>query len=165
MIVYKKVAYNVINLFSTIGRNYQYLIIGELCDLSTLIPKGAHHIDFLAPRRSAYSCLELTKRLYSLLDEENGELLIIVTKEEENSRKISVFDIPYLHEVTLKILHLSWMRNLRFLPLCFAPFSAFSYFFPLKKVEFIDAVCPSKELLNFCESRNIRLVYKQIRKS
>lgn len=157
--VYRLVSYNVTHLISTIGRNYERLIIGEYFDERLLGKKKKNSIAFLTPtRRSPKMTFELIKRLYSLLDEKEGELVVVLSKQEDDKDKVSVFDIPYLHEITIRFLGLKWMKwGCRF-PLFFEPLASCRIILkhkPHTRIE--ECMCPYSDISDFCLERNIKL--------
>ena len=163
--VYKATSYNATHLFSTIGRNYRCLIIGEVCDLSPLKFDLSECICFLSPaRRSMLATKELIKRLYSLLDEDKGHLYIILRKESVSNTKISVFDIPYLHEITMNLLKIRYMKLISKFPLFMDPISCARYLLKLNcSSDLVEADCPSKEISDFCQERNIVIHFYYIK--
>ena len=69
----KKICWNADHLFTTIDRNYDVLIIGENCNLEL---NGKKVIRFCSHNRSMLASYELLRRLFSLVDEENGKIII-----------------------------------------------------------------------------------------
>lgn len=160
--IYKKLAYNAIHLFSTIDRNYEYLVIGDWCDIENIV-KGSKFISFLSPeKRSPYIILELIKRLYSLLDEKKGTIVIVLNKKHSNKKRFSVFDIPFLHEITLKNKGIGWMKYAVRLPLLFNPYRCL-LLFRNKRVDFEEVECPFPEISKFCNDRGVRLIFNYIK--
>ena len=155
-IVYDKATFNSTHLFTTIDRNYDYLIIGDFCEVSSHEGQGKT-ITYLSPQPRSMDAIELlVMRLYSLLDEEKGELIIIKDKKKKTS-KISVFDVPFLHEITLKKLGLSKMKYLCRLPLLFAPISSIRLLLNIRRKGILqENKCPSGRLAEFCASRHIK---------
>lgn len=157
--VYRLSAYNVTHLFSTIGRNYKRVVIGESFDERKLEGKENDTIAFLSPtRRSPLMTLEMVKRLYSLLDESDGELVIVLRNHKDNINNVSVFDIPFLHEVTLNSLGLSWMKLKSRFPIIFEPLASGRVLFGYKPdSDIVEARCPFSDISDFCLERNIKL--------
>lgn len=161
-IVYIKIAYNATHLFTTLDRNYKYLVVGDWCNIEELV-KGDKFISFLSPeKRSPHTILELVRRLYSLLDEETGILIIVLNEEYSLKKRFSVFDIPFLHEITLKANGIGWMKYAVRLPLLFSPCKSFMLFQD-KKVCFKEIECPFPEITRFCNDRGIHLKFKYIK--
>lgn len=161
--VYDKAAFNSTHLFTTIDRNYDYLVIGDYCDISNYERQGKT-IAYLSPKLRSMEAIELlVMRLYSLLDEEKGELIIIKDKKGKSS-KISVFDIPFLHEITLNKLGLSKMKYLCRLPLLFAPIGSIRLLLSIRRKGILqESKCPSEKLAAFCESRHIKYKFYYLR--
>ena len=155
---YRKFSYNASHLFTTIGRNYEKLVIGDDCDLSTVLD-GKRSILFMSPQPRSMQAVEfLVKRLYSLLDEEKGELIIVMKRPDKN-KGINVFDIPYLHENTLNDCGLTKMRYLCRLPLLFSFLGTIKLFLGISKDKPIEIKLDNPELVMFCESRHIKFKF------
>ena len=162
--VYKKSSYNATHMFSTIGRNYKYLVIGDQCDYQNVIGDD-NSIAFLSPiPQSNYATYEFVRRLYSLLDEEYGTLVITKFENNNNETRISVFDVPYLHENTLSQLGKQRMKLLCRLPFLYSPIGSFKVLWGIKCNKIPEITnCPLGNIVAFCESRNIRLKYYKIK--
>ena len=156
-------SYNATHLFTTIDRNYLCLVIGDDCVEAGKFEKEEKCITFLSPVPRSMECVTiLVKRLYSLLDETHGELIIMKRKVEPD-RKFSVFDVPYIHENTLHILGIERMKYACRMPLLFSPIGSIKLLLNVKmKGEIQRVSCPSDELIRFCESRNIKYKFYYI---
>ena len=153
----KKICWNADHLFTTIDRNYDVLIIGENCNIDCTDKKV---IRFCSPNRSMLASNELVRRLYSLVDEENGKIVICCREKLLESKKITALDVPYLHEMQLAKYDIGRARIKKFLPLLFAPIDTLLYLMGIKrKVTTIGHPIPDY-LLRFCNDRikNIELV-------
>lgn len=153
----KKICRNADHLFSTIDRNYDVLIIGENCDIDCSVKKV---IRFCSPNRSMLASYELVRRLYSLVDEENGKIVICCREKLIESKNITALDVPYLHEMQLAKYGIGRARIKKFLPLLFAPIDTLLYLIGIKrKVTTIGHPIPDY-LLDFCQNRikNIEVV-------
>lgn len=160
--IYNSTAYNARHLFSTIGRNYKRLVIGEMCDVSQFLgEEGA--LCFLSPaKRSTLMVFELVKRLYSLLDEDSGELYIVI-HSNRNSNMVSVFDVPYLHDITLKSLGIVKKKWKSHFPLFFEPQASIKFLFRrFIHNNLVESVCPYSDISSFCRERNIKLRFYYI---
>lgn len=151
----KKISWGADHLFSDIGRNYDYLLIGEPWDYSVLKGKA---ITFFAPNRSILSSYELTRRLYSLLKEESGTVILSCQEKNFNSKRISVQDIPYLHETQLHKYHIANAKLKKYLPFLFAPFETFTFLLHKKRVKNGNMdTSQYPEIRDFCKERSINL--------
>lgn len=151
----KKISWNADHMFSDIGRNYDYLLIGEPWDYSELNGKT---IVFFSPNRSMLSCCELTRRLYSLLKEESGTVVVSCQERNFKSQRISVLDVPYLHETQLRKYHITHAKLKKFFPLLFAPIETIKFMMAKKqnKMQYMDNnIYPA--IANFCQERNIKI--------
>ena len=151
-----KIAWNADHLFSDIGRNYDYLLIGEPWNCDEL--KGKK-ICFFSPNRSMLSSHELGRRLFSLLKEETGTLVISCREGQLGSKKLSVLDIPYLHETQQHKYGITHGKLKTYLPFVFAPIESLRYFLSTKREKVADvSLSEYASLLDFCKVRNINLL-------
>lgn len=150
----KKIAWNADHLFSEIGRNYDYLLIGEPWHHECL--KGKK-ICFFSPNRSLLSSYELSRRLFSLLKEKTGTLIVSCRPEALESKKISVLDIPYLHEMQLHKYDISHSKLKTYLPFVFAPIETMRHFLAPQREKASDVPLEEySEMVDFCKARNIK---------
>lgn len=151
-----KIAWNADHLFSDIGRNYDYLLIGEPWNCDEL--KGKK-ICFFSPNRSMLSSHELGRRLFSLLKEETGTLVISCREGQLGSKKLSVLDIPYLHETQQHKYGITHGKLKTYLPFVFAPIESLRCFLSTKREKVADvSLSEYASLLDFCKVRNINLL-------
>lgn len=151
----KKISWNADHMFSDVGRNYDYLLIGEPWDYSEL---NGRVITFFAPNRSMLSCYELTRRLYSLLNEENGKLIISCREKNIGSQSLSVLDVPYLHEMQLTKYHIGKAKLKKHLPFLFAPVATTSFLFARKRMcQEVSKTGVCTQTIDFCKERNINI--------
>lgn len=157
--IYNATAYNAKHMFSTVGRNYKRLVIGEMCDEKKTFGQNGETICFLSPaKRSPQMIFELIKRLYSLLDEKSGELFIVQHRSSEKNDKISVFDIPYLHEITLRSFGITYMKWTSRFPLFVEPLASFRFLLNCSShIALIEDICPYNKIVTFCKDRNINV--------
>ena len=151
-----KIAWNADHLFSDIGRNYDYLLIGEPWNCDEL--KGKK-ICFFSPNRSMLSSHELGRRLFSLLKEETGTLVISCREGQLGSKKLSVLDIPYLHETQQHKYGITHGKLKTYLPFVFAPIESLRYFLSSKREKVAEvSLSEYASLVDFCKVRNINLL-------
>ena len=151
-----KIAWNADHLFSDIGRNYDYLLIGEPWNSDEL--KGKK-ICFFSPNRSMLSSHELGRRLFSLLKEETGTLVISCREGLLDTRKLSVLDIPYLHETQLHKYGITHGKLKTYLPFVYAPIESLRYFLSTKREKVAEVLISEyASLAEFCKVRNINLL-------
>ena len=148
------IAWKADHLFSDIDRNYDYLLIGEPWNYRDEIEGKV--ICFFCPNRSFLSSYELARRLFSLLKENSGTLIISCTEKTLNSDSFSALDMPYLHETQLHKYGFKDAKLKTYLPFIFAPFATFRYFMNKKtsKISEID-IATYPKLSEFCRERNI----------
>ncbi|WP_440440937.1 hypothetical protein [Phocaeicola coprocola] len=155
LLAYRKFSFIATHLFTTIGRNYERLIIADNCDLSSLT-KDFYYLSFISyESRSIQAVNLLVKRLYSLLDEKKGELIIVMRKPKK-TKGIAVADIPYFHENTLADLDKQYMKYFCRLPLLFNPLATIKLFINVSKRKPVESILYDNELKHFLDSRNIK---------
>lgn len=155
LLAYRKFSFIATHLFTTIGRNYERLIIADNCDLSSLT-KDFYSLSFISYEpRSIQAVNLLVKRLFSLLDEKRGEL-VIVMRYPEKTKGITVSDIPYFHENTLSDLNKKYMKYFCRLPFLFSPLASIKLFINVPKQKPVEATLRDNELKLFLDSRNIK---------
>lgn len=151
-----KIAWNADHLFSDIERNYDYLLIGEPWNSDEL--KGKK-ICFFLPNRSMLSSHELGRRLFSLLKEETGTLVISCREGLLSSKELSVLDIPYLHETQQHKYGITHGKLKTYLPFVFAPIESLRYFLSTKREKVAEvSLSEYASLADFCKVRNINLL-------
>ena len=151
-----KIAWNADHLFSDIGRNYDYLLIGEPWNCDEL--KGKK-ICFFSPNRSMLSSHELGRRLFSLLKEETGTLVISCREGLLDTKNLSVLDIPYLHETQQHKYGITHGKLKTYLPFVFAPIESLRYFLSSKREKVAEvSLSEYASLVDFCKVRNINLL-------
>lgn len=149
------------SLFSldpTLPRNFDYLVIGDICDLGDLIPKNSSSICFLSPERTIEGSFLILKHVFSLLEENNGTVIFVSKYKNLSSKKITLFDIPFLHPVTINRLGFQkFLKKSRF-PLIFSPISSIKFLIspkPMRKI-YSDSFSHRK-LEDFCKERKISI--------
>lgn len=151
-----KIAWNADHLFSDIGRNYDYLLVGEPWNCDEL--KGKK-ICFFSPNRSMLSSHELGRRLFSLLKEETGTLVISCREGLLDTKNLSVLDIPYLHETQQHKYGITHGKLKTYLPFVFAPIESLRYFLSTKREKVAEvSLSENASLADFCKVRNINLL-------
>ena len=151
-----KIAWNADHLFSDIGRNYDYLLIGEPWNSDELNGKK---ICFFSPNRSMLSSHELGRRLFSLLKEKTGTLVISCREGLLDTKKLSVLDIPYLHEIQQHKYGITHGKLKIYLPFVFAPIESLRYFLSTKREKVAEvSISEYASLAEFCKVRNINLL-------
>ena len=153
----KKICWNADHLFTTIDRNYDVMIIGENCNLEL---NGKKVIRFCSHNRSMLASYELLRRLFSLVDEENGKIIICCREKLLDSKHISALDVPYLHEMQLSKYKIGKVRIKKYFPLLFAPISTMMYITGAKHSVAMREFSLPDYITDFCRDRirNVELV-------
>lgn len=164
LVVYFRNAYVARHINSNIERNVERLVIGDWCNPDKLI-KNKKSIIYLSPSPQSEQATSLfVKRLFSLLDEDKGVLVIVKKCDSKKKKGISVFDIPFMHENTLADMGKQWMKRFCKIPFIFDFCGSLKVLTRINRSnQFIKAECPISEIKSFCQKRNIRIDYYTIK--
>ena len=134
------------------------LVIGDTCTQELLEKyKLGNSLEIQFPDRGLLASRLIFMHVESVL-EEHGRLIILHDKNTTRE-KLSIYDIPYLHAITLKELKLeSKAKSVRY-PLILEPVKSIKYLLGIKKTGYHEAKCPIPELVSFCNERRIDLIY------
>ncbi|MBQ9204532.1 MAG: hypothetical protein IJ155_09855 [Prevotella sp.] len=152
------------NTFTEKHRNFDLLVIGEKYDVTSIIPEGKTFLQFDAPNRSLFASFLILQAKFSWLNEGKGKCIIICRKRNEESRSVSIFDIPFLHVITINKYKLRRQQSELKSPLLSHPLQVMNFFFGRKYDNSSVERCPLKEIEDFCAQRDIELEYRVINK-
>ncbi len=102
-------------------RNVDFLVIGTFIDARSFIPKGKSFVQIAAPGRGLFSAYQVLRHTHSILKEEGGTVMLAFEKGKD---KFTVFDMPFLHPVTVKKYHLEGLKRESRFPMIFAPINS-----------------------------------------
>lgn len=149
---------SVFSLIPSSPRNFDYLVIGEYWNIGNQIPKGERAIYFSAPGRTMGAAFTILQHVFSVL-KENGTVILIVKNKNIESNSFTVFDIPYLHPVTIRRLGLAALSRKSRYPLIFSPIYSIKFLFPApKQSELTIRAVFEEKIQKFCEERNISII-------
>lgn len=139
-------------------RNVDYLIIGDLCCVEKFLPENSSHIEITAPDRSLKSSFEILRHVFCILNEDNANVIITV-KKKKMMDDYSLFDYPIfnLSSTSMKRLGLIQKEKKLKFPILFEPLKVIKYLLNIKKSYSYSLDCMPKEIIDFCNERNIRL--------
>lgn len=142
-------------------RNIDYLVIGDMCRTEHIVPAGKTCLQIMAPSRSLYASYEIMRHTFSILrDFEGGGILVLAVRDKyAEKHNFSLFDIPFLHPVTIRKLGLARLARQTRLPLLFAPVRSLRFLLNLRRRTYIHGPCPDRAISEFCKERNIELIY------
>lgn len=151
---------NVFSLNPSLPRNFDYLVIGDICNTKNLVPQESRAIYFLAPDRTLEASYLILKSVFSLLKENNGKVIFLINKRNVKSKKITLFDISTFHRVTIQHLALQSLFNKSRFPLIYSPIASIKILFEYKpKRKLSGEDIKYKELNDFCLERKISIDY------
>ena len=92
------------DFFSADGkRNIDCLVIGDMLDAKSFLAADLNYIQIAAPKRGFLSDYEIIRHAHSIL-KDNG-IIYIPFRKKYIDNKLSVFDYPILHPITLEKYH------------------------------------------------------------
>ena len=141
-------------------RNIDYLVIGDMCRTEHIVPAGKTCLQIMAPSRSLYASYEFMRHTFSILQNSGGGILVLAVRDKyAEKQNFSLFDIPFLHPVTIRRLGLARLARQTRLPLLFAPVRSLRFLLNLRRRTYIHGPCPDRAISEFCKERNIELIY------
>ena len=145
-------------------RNVDILIIGDLFDACCLIPQDKKIVQISTPDSSIESVTWILKRMFSLVDEINGKIIIVLKERNLYKKGISLFEFSFLSPIYIKILNVQALAQKRNHPFIYAPLRTMKLLINRKKSRSVVwKYPPSKELVEFCEERNLNLEFRIIK--
>lgn len=136
-------------------RNVDYLVIGDFCKAEDYVPEDKTYVQVAAPGRSLNSSLQILRHTHSILKEEGGNVVIAIG----NSKKdFLIFDMPFLHSITIKKFRLERLQKMSKYAFVFSPIESIRFlsgggYSTYTPVQNVDA-----ELAAFCEERGYSLI-------
>lgn len=140
-------------------RNFDYLVIGPFCDITSFIPQNSTHLDFMAPKRSFKASKLISKRMFSYV-RENGTIIFI--KNKKDNGKIYFTDLPFFHQITQNELNID-KNNWKYrIPILFSPILSIQTLLKYKRNKLPKAGKSEQEIVTFFKERNIRCEFKSL---
>lgn len=143
-------------------RNVDLLVIGDMIDVSTLRSNESKIVSILTPNKSLGASFWILKRMFSIIDEDKGKIIIAIKKENSNRHDITLFDYSFISPIHRKMMKIESMEIKRKHPLFYSPINALRLFLNIKYKKSYITGCPMKEIEQFCETRNIKFEYREI---
>lgn len=142
-------------------KSYNTIVIGDYCEKEVYLPycgKG-NVLEFICPKRSIDASYQILRHTFSVL-EENGTCIIVNGNNSERNR-YSVFDLPFFHFITLKELKLETLKSKSRWPLLFYPVCSIMILAGMRSRKFRlnKNLQNISEIKEFCEKRNLSLIY------
>lgn len=139
-------------------RNVDYLIIGDMINPSLIVPSDKSFVQIKAPRRSLDATFEILKFASSILDEDNGNVIIAV-KKAGFEKSFSVFDAPFLYDLTIKKYGIERLVRLSKIPFIVKPLSTAILLLNIYSKNWKEIECPNSDMIKFCDERSFQLKY------
>ncbi len=144
-------------------RKIHTIIIGDTCSaelVSTYKRGNVLLVQF--PERSLEASYHIFMHLESVL--EDNARVVVLHDNRSSSNRITVFDLPYLHFISIKELHMEGWQHKQAFPLLYEPIRSIKYLLGVEKKGYQETPCPLDKLVQFCIERNFDLKYLSINK-
>lgn len=142
-------------------KSYNTIVIGDYCkkDVYLSYCREGAVLEFTCPQRSINASYQILLHTFSIL-EENGTCIIISGKDGKKN-EYSVFDLPFLHFITLKELKLETLSCKSHWPLIFSPVRSIRILAGMRsgKYHLNNNLQDISEIKEFCDRKGIRLIY------
>lgn len=143
-------------------RNVEYLIIGNIYDIRSIVPSNVKYSYILVPDCNERTAYELLRHTYSILKENYGTAVIVTKKNDtEDINDYSVFAVPFFHQVSINRLNLQWIKSKSHFPFIFSPIKGLKFMIKKTDKKIYDTECKNEDINSFCKERNISLIWKK----
>lgn len=142
-------------------RNADCLIIGDMVDCANICRADDVAVCIMSPGKSLEASFWILKRMFSILDEEHGKVVIAVKDKNINKRGVSLFEYSFLSPVYRNILNVHYLERQRRHPFFFAPLKSTRLVCGFRhKSEKSD--CLDARIADFCQERGIVVEFRLI---
>ena len=142
-------------------RNADCLIIGDMVDCANICRADDVAVCIMSPGKSLEASFWILKRMFSILDEEHGKVVIAVKDKNINKRGVSLFEYSFLSPVYRNILNVHYLEKQRCHPFFFAPLKSTRLVCGFRhKSEKSD--CLDARIADFCQERGIVVEFRLI---
>lgn len=140
-------------------RNIDRLVIGDMFSLPPELSDGII-LQLAAPGRTLEACFEILRHTHSILrDDGTSEVIIAVKKRNIKKTRFSIFDIPFLHYITIERKKLNKLKTNAYYPLAYDPIGAILYLLKIDSRNYYETFDLSAEFTEFCKERGIIVRY------
>lgn len=134
------------------------IIIGDTCTSDDIEKyKLGNTIAIQFPDRNLEASYQIFMHIESLLEDKGR--LIILHDNRIRTEKLSIFDTPYIHPITIKELKQENLNKKIRHPFIYEPIKSLKYLLDYKKSNYKNRPCPKESLNTFCKEREIELIY------
>lgn len=141
-------------------RNIDYLIIGDMADIGDICCKKIACI--MAPNRSLECSFWVLKRMFSLLNEKSGKVIITVKEGNIKKQGVTLFEYSFLSPVYRNILNVHFLEKQRKHPFFYSPIRSFLLVCGIKH-KTVKTGCIDNSIEEFCRERGINVEFRLIR--
>ena len=143
-------------------RNADCLIIGDMVDCANICRVDEVAVCIMSPGKSLEESFWILKRMFSILDEEHGKVVIAVKDKNINKKGVSLFEYSFLSPIYRNILNVHYLEKQRRQPFFFAPLKSIRLVCGFRhKSEKAD--CLDARIADFCQERGIGVEFRLIR--
>ena len=143
-------------------RTVNYMVIGDLFNASSIIPPKKSTLYFEAPDRTLEGSFWILKRLFSIVDENNGKIIIAIKRKNISKEGISLFEYSFLSPIYVKILNVRKLAFQRKHPLLYAPIRTMKLLINKRYNKSVIEECPDMDISTFASERNLNIEFRII---
>lgn len=140
-------------------RNAKYLVIGDLYKAEDLPQDNVVYIQ--TPGKTLEGAFLVLKRMFSILDENNGKAIIAI-KKTGITGGITLFEYSFLSNIYKEMLKHLRLDKKRRLPIIYSPLKTLMLLLNVKYKKATIAECPNLKIVNFCRERSIQFEFRYI---
>lgn len=144
-------------------RNVDYLLIGDLFDETLICDKNSTIVSIQSYNRSLDGSFWILKRMFSLVDETRGKVIIVVKEKNVKSSDVTLFEYSFLSPVIRRLLNVFYLEKKRRHPFLYSPYKSFQLLYGKRSRNTYVASCPNSDIVAFCKERNLNFEYRIIK--
>ncbi len=144
-------------------RNVDYLLIGDLFDEYSICDDNSSIVSIQSYNRSLDGAFWILKRVFSLVDETKGKIIIVIKEKNVKSSDVTLFEYSFLSPVIRRLLNVLYLEKERRHPFLYSPFKSFQLLYGKRSRNTCVANCPNSDIVAFCRERNLNFEYRIIK--
>ncbi len=120
-----------------------------------------HTLLLLSPDRSLEASCQILLHAGSVINNNNGKIIILNDGRQRKSKAYTIFDIPYLGLIARKQLGLeSQLRKVPY-PLLYEPLRSLKLLLGIGHKDYVQRECPNEEIVRYCKRKGFTLTYME----
>lgn len=140
-------------------RNVKCLVIGDLCT----IDDEDDCVYIQTPGKSLWGSYWVLKRMFSIVDESRGKIIIVTRKKNVEKKELSLFEYHFLSNIYKEIYKDLGLEKRNNYPIIYSPVKAILLLLSLKSHNTVVEECPYAEIESFCKERGLNFEFRIIK--